>query len=507
MLRFTKLTSVMTVLCVCLYGARAHAETITAASCSLEDVQAAVDAAADGDTVLIPDGSSSWTGGISTSRQIWIRAQNYTQTPAGTQGPGATTRNVTITCNSSSPLFSFTTGNSYHVRLSGIAFIDGNGTGAFIAVSGSGSKPALINDIYMYIDKDRFWPADSFIDWRAIGGVLWNLYVDASSIPGGGGSGGGMLVKSPRNWETTSTMGMLDTDGTVNVYVENSTFIETSQWPDVDDNGRFVARYCKFDGTWGITHGFTSLTGGRHFEYYNNEFYVTDPNRNIAGRYFWCRAGTGIFTDNDVQDQPGNEYQDPVQLDIGDNTTPGTYPQERQPGYGHDGSSHVSDPIYIWNQTGSQAYTYSFNGGWDSIVQLNRDVFINSGAKSGYVKYTYPHPLAAGDTPTGNYGDDGALPQVKEYKLSQNYPNPFNPTTTIEYSITNVGTGHVTSGQHVSLAVYDMLGREAAILVDERQGPGTYEIKWDASHLPSGVYFYQLRAGNFIKVKKLVLMK
>ena len=87
------------------------------------------------------------------------------------------------------------------------------------------------------------------------------------------------------------------------------------------------------------------MKGGRHFEYYNNEFYVTDRYRNIAGRYFWARAGTGIFTDNDVDDQPGGEYGDPVQLDIGDNTAPGSYPQERQPGYGHNGISHVSDVV------------------------------------------------------------------------------------------------------------------------------------------------------------------
>ena len=70
----------------------------------------------------------------------------------------------------------------------------------------------------MYIDTDRFWPAQPFINWESLGGVLWNLYVDASAISGAGGSGAGMLIQSPRNWETASTMGMLDTNGTVNVY-------------------------------------------------------------------------------------------------------------------------------------------------------------------------------------------------------------------------------------------------------------------------------------------------
>ena len=69
----------------------------------------------------------------------------------------------------------------------------------------------------------------------------------------------------------------------------------------------------------------------------------------------------------------------------------------------------------MWNQTGAQAYTYSFNGGWDSIVQLDRDVYINSGAKPGYAKYTYPHPLAKDDTPTGNVDDDETPLQIKEF--------------------------------------------------------------------------------------------
>ncbi len=103
-------------------------------------------------------------------------------------------------------------------------------------------------------------------------------------------------------------------------------------------------------------------------------------------------------------------------------------------------------------------------------------------------------------------GNDTQL-QVKEYKLSQNYPNPFNPTTTIEYSITNVGTGHAPSVQHVCIVVYDMLGSEVATLVDEQQRPGIYKVRWDASHLSSGVYFYQLKTGDFIQVKKLILMK
>jgi hypothetical protein len=98
-------------------------------------------------------------------------------------------------------------------------------------------------------------------------------------------------------------------------------------------------------------------------------------------------------------------------------------------------------------------------------------------------------------------GNPPALPL--DYKLYQNYPNPFNPKTTIQYSIPLV--------ENVILKVYDILGTEVAILVNEEKLPGNYEIIWSASTeaglLPSGVYFYRLQAGSFIETKKMILLK
>jgi hypothetical protein len=86
-----------------------------------------------------------------------------------------------------------------------------------------------------------------------------------------------------------------------------------------------------------------------------------------------------------------------------------------------------------------------------------------------------------------------------EFGLEQNYPNPFNPTTTFEF--------RVSSFEHVSLKVLDVLGREVATLVNEIRPAGLYTIRWDASSHPSGVYFYRLRAGGFAETKKMVLAK
>ena len=86
-----------------------------------------------------------------------------------------------------------------------------------------------------------------------------------------------------------------------------------------------------------------------------------------------------------------------------------------------------------------------------------------------------------------------------EYRLSQNYPNPFNPTTKIRYGL----PGRV----NVSLKIYDLLGREVASLVNEQKPVGRYDVSWDATGMPSGVYFYRLQAGEFVETKKLILLR
>lgn len=85
------------------------------------------------------------------------------------------------------------------------------------------------------------------------------------------------------------------------------------------------------------------------------------------------------------------------------------------------------------------------------------------------------------------------------FALYQNFPNPFNPTTVITYDI--------AKRSHVMLTVYDVLGRQVATLVNAEKSPGEYQAIFDASELPSGVYFYRIQAGNYTAVKKLMLVK
>jgi hypothetical protein len=83
--------------------------------------------------------------------------------------------------------------------------------------------------------------------------------------------------------------------------------------------------------------------------------------------------------------------------------------------------------------------------------------------------------------------------------LYQNYPNPFNPSTTIKFELPKASM--------VRLTVYDMLGREGVVIVNERRDAGVHEVKFDGAGLSSGVYLYRLQAGEFVQTLKLVLLQ
>ena len=89
--------------------------------------------------------------------------------------------------------------------------------------------------------------------------------------------------------------------------------------------------------------------------------------------------------------------------------------------------------------------------------------------------------------------------QVDGYNLFQNYPNPFNPTTKIRYSVEKEG--------HVKLIVYNTLGQSIKVLENTIKPAGNYSTNFNASNLPSGIYFYKLEAGQFTQVKKMMIIK
>ncbi|MDP2209250.1 MAG: T9SS type A sorting domain-containing protein [Bacteroidota bacterium] len=108
---------------------------------------------------------------------------------------------------------------------------------------------------------------------------------------------------------------------------------------------------------------------------------------------------------------------------------------------------------------------------------------------------------------------NGSITDVKtsasvpdKFELYQNYPNPFNPSTIINYQLPSVGRNGIPT-YYVTLKVYNMLGQEVATLVNEKREAGRYEVEFNASTLPSGVYFYRLQTETFTETKKLLLLK
>ena len=125
----------------------------------------------------------------------------------------------------------------------------------------------------------------------------------------------------------------------------------------------------------------------------------------------------------------------------------------------------------------------------NSIATFNKDIWV-AGDNGIILKGSQMVPIGIRNT-------NAIIPDY--FSLSQNYPNPFNPTTNIKYQI--------TQNKLVTLKIFDILGKEIATLINEKQSPGTYEVNWDASAFPSGVYFYKLTTGDFTETKKMLLIK
>jgi hypothetical protein len=159
------------------------------------------------------------------------------------------------------------------------------------------------------------------------------------------------------------------------------------------------------------------------------------------------------------------------------------------------GKLYKSDSTYVWTgkatDSNSKIVTTKFNsvafalGGGNTTTAL----------KLTNVKVDLAKPLTGTLTSVNN--NDNGLP--KSYSLSQNYPNPFNPSTTIEFALPKSGD--------VSLVVYDILGRIVTTLANGNMNAGYHKFNFNASKLASGVYFYKLKAGDFVSVKKLMLLK
>lgn len=143
----------------------------------------------------------------------------------------------------------------------------------------------------------------------------------------------------------------------------------------------------------------------------------------------------------------------------------------------------------------ASTYRFAYVHAADSLLHLDAQVMYEQGARAWRMSKGY---IYGGSSTTATSLDTNTLPHAAQ--LKGNYPNPFNPTTTIRYAL--------PAAQQVHVAVYDALGREVAVLVDDWQPAGTYDVLFDAQTQASGIYLYCITTGdNFAQTRTMTLLK
>ena len=153
-----------------------------------------------------------------------------------------------------------------------------------------------------------------------------------------------------------------------------------------------------------------------------------------------------------------------------------------------DGTNYRTIYTEMNGDGGIDKITTSENSRYVKILGLQR------GTQYGYSLFEI---VVHGTPSTDVQAATLTLPTV--FSLGNNYPNPFNPVTIVDFQL--------PVAAHVKLNVFDILGREVEVLVNEKKDAGAYSVRFDASGLPSGVYFYRMQAGDFSQTRKLLLLK
>jgi hypothetical protein len=378
-----------------VWVAPAEAATINAASCSWADVASAISSASPGDTVQVPAGNCSWSGGLSISGIQLV-------------GAGKTTSGTVITAGA----VTMTKHATRYTRVSGFRF---TGNDRHVTAGGSPSnKPYIIDHNYFFTSGGT--GSNTLIRITVNGGLLHHNDFTASS----GTPDDVFNIVTSENWSQAPTFGNGDTTGERNIYFEDNTFtniLETA--PDGDTGSRLVIRYNTYVDSSIVFHGGapndSSAGGGtRQFEVYNNVFERVS-NSVAINKWIWVRGSTGVIANNIMEraDSPdGNSYpnKQEVRLTL---ACPNSYPMQYQVGQSNETPQNPpSRPLLIFGNTGAGAtdgnflYVGSSNtaGGTcsspNNYIQDNRDYFRSNAW--GWTPYTYPHPLqnlGGGDHP------------------------------------------------------------------------------------------------------------
>lgn len=398
--------------------------------------------------------SSGWPGTNPTGRNTWMEGTvtSYSGTTltmdiTSTAGSGThadwlvgTQSATTITHNSSGTLIAITYDATHPVKVSDFKIAAGSGNGHMFTIGGAlTTEPGQIHDMWL----EHTGSGDVF-RMSTSRGLFYNLSIDASPFEDAELGWHVLSDGETSSWETASTFGASDTDGKRNIYIEDSDIHNWLHFSDFDNNARVTLRYNLIHQAAIGSHGQdTSDYGVRFIEVHNNTFVVASESSGYPLNYWLLqRGGTGVWTDNVVPDIRPSDGKVELQFGIyvlresvsnnpcwGQDIEGIQYPAPRQIGFGYvtgtgvDGlgnSTYLgvyvgdSEPFYYWNNTGiatpavgvddtsDGGCTGALDSGAD-YFQSGRDYFINAGAKPGYTKQTYPHPLRsapANDPPT-----------------------------------------------------------------------------------------------------------
>jgi hypothetical protein len=397
---------------------------------SLADVQSACTAAPDNGsvTVLIPNGTYSWSGTLTITRSLNL---------AGASSTGVIIRN-TLASGDMIDATSSANGN-VNIYWLDLQQIGNNAYGTGYLMTANRTEPSNYTVMIHDCTLDSTGVGSYIVQCLDNGILFWN-----DNFPSGNTGiyffcdkyGPGTNTGSSGDWNAPDSYGTEDTTGLINSYVENCSFAAGSQYLlDIDDNSRVVFRYNTVQDSSIGSHGQESSPYGcREWEIYNNKFNITTGNPFNVQCWFTDRGGAGVIWGNSMEDVPYGKTG--IQFCVFSINIPGqipcqtSYPAARQVGQGwsssssasygnpvvaSDGKGQVTAGVFIWGNTGAETTDPNYVGldtnatdgcgngqSVTNYVAEGRDYFFT--AKPGYTPYTYPHPLhtkyAIGGTPT-----------------------------------------------------------------------------------------------------------
>lgn len=383
----------LVVVAACGFSPTTTAETVVAAGCDQAAVQKTISKAADGDVVEVPAGDCSWDS-FEITKGIHLRGAGSDATSIVITGP--------ITLSKSA---------RHSLELSGFTFtMDREAAGRMFYVDGPwDAEPPLIHDNVFDISDPRYTDHNAgILGYETNGGIIYR------NVFRGNLDDSGIQHKlnednaEGESWAVADTMGIRDTDGKRNLYVEDNVFEGmANQATDFDDGARVVFRRNTLRSSSFNTHGLaTAPVGVRHYEIYGN-FFTYPDNMINQNWHVWLRGGTGVVYGNWFEDIKGQEWGNKREVHfsvraVADGTPEGcctSWPCKHQIGQNHDGDRQFLDPVRFWSNTGT--LVPYINNGWEKIcgqdiddyLQDGRDFVFDTVPKRGYAPYPYPHPL------------------------------------------------------------------------------------------------------------------